>query len=259
MTRYFRFPRDFDHMVFLSQIQQGLAIKTAIEYWRSTKPRCMGTLYWQINDFYPVASWSSLDYGGQWKLLQYMAKRFFLPVNVVAYPDGDTILLKAINDTAAKTEISLEVRAVDVGGADRVVHSGKTSVSPDAATLAFKLPAKKLGTGEFLFFSWRDAEGRLLGENDFFPKAYKAYDPAEARITATWTGDDKAPALTLRTDKPAFFVTATVDVPGYFSDNAITLLPGRETTLTFTARLGAKATQKALAKGLKIRHLRETY
>ena len=59
------------------------AIKTAIEYWRSTKPRCMGTLFWQINDIWPVASWSSLDYGGQWKLLQYMAKRFFLPVNVL--------------------------------------------------------------------------------------------------------------------------------------------------------------------------------
>ena len=57
----------------------------------------------------------------------------------------------------------------------------------------------------------------------------------------------------------AFFVTATVEVPGYFSDNAITLLPGRETKLTFTARKGAKVTQKALAKGLKIRHLRETY
>jgi len=64
MTRYFRFPRDFGQMVFLSQIQQGLAIKTAIEFWRSTKPRCMGTLFWQINDTYPVASWSSLDYGG---------------------------------------------------------------------------------------------------------------------------------------------------------------------------------------------------
>ena len=69
MTRYFRFPSDFEQMVFLSQIQQGLAMKTAIEYWRSTKPRCMGTLFWQINDTYPVASWSSLDYGGQWKLL----------------------------------------------------------------------------------------------------------------------------------------------------------------------------------------------
>ncbi len=103
MTRYFRFPRDFEQMVFLSQIQQGLAIKTAIEYWRSTKPRCMGTLYWQINDIWPVASWSSLDYGGQWKLMHYMARRFYLPVNVVAVPDAGntTITLKAINDTGS--------------------------------------------------------------------------------------------------------------------------------------------------------------
>ncbi|NMA97578.1 MAG: glycoside hydrolase family 2 protein, partial [Phyllobacteriaceae bacterium] len=117
MTRYFRFPRDFDQMVFLSQIQQGLAIKTAIEYWRWTKPRCMGTLYWQINDIWPVASWSSLDYGGQWKLMHYMARRFFNLVNVVAVPEfsaietnsrgtpvegqtPDKLVLRAINDTA---------------------------------------------------------------------------------------------------------------------------------------------------------------
>ena len=55
------------------------------------------------------------------------------------------------------------------------------------------------------------------------------------------------------------FVTATTDVPGYFSDNAVTLLPGRETRLSFTPRHGAKVTQKALAAGLKVRHLRETY
>ena len=55
------------------------------------------------------------------------------------------------------------------------------------------------------------------------------------------------------------FVTATTDVPGYFSDNAVTLLPGRETRLTFTPRLGAKVSRNALASGLKVRHLRQTY
>jgi beta-mannosidase len=55
------------------------------------------------------------------------------------------------------------------------------------------------------------------------------------------------------------FVTVTADVPGYFSDNAMTLLPGRETRLTFTSRRGAKVTQKALASGVRVRHLRETY
>jgi beta-mannosidase len=259
MTRYFRFPRDFSQMVFLSQIQQGLAIKTAIEYWRSTKPRCMGTLFWQINDTYPVASWASLNYGGSWKLLHYMAKRFFLPVNVVAVPDGDQLMLKGINDTAARAEISVEVRAVDVSGGDRVVYAGKARLSPDKAEVLTRLPLSKLKAHEFLFISWRDGEGKLLGENDFFPKAYKYYDIADAKVTAAWAEEDGKPMLTLKSDKPALFVTATTKVSGYFSDNSVTLLPGRETKLTFTPRKGPRTTLKALSSGLQVRHLRETY
>ena len=102
MFRYFRFPKDFPNFVWLSQVQQGVAIKTAVDYWRSLKPHCMGALYWQLNDTWPVASWSSLDYGGGWKLLHHMAQRFFQPVNVVAIPDPlGTLRLVAVNDTAA--------------------------------------------------------------------------------------------------------------------------------------------------------------
>ncbi|GGF29005.1 beta-mannosidase [Youhaiella tibetensis] len=261
MCRYFRFPATFEQMVFLSQIQQGLAIKTAIEYWRSTKPRCMGTLFWQINDTYPVASWASLDYGGQWKLLHYMARRFFLPVNVVAVPDkekGD-IVLKGINDTASRAEISLEVRIVNVDGSSTTVHDKRGKIGPDAAAELARVPLNNLGDGDFLAFSWTGEDGNLLGENDFFPRAYKYYDVPDAKVKAAWSTQDGAPVLTLTADRPAFFVTASVDVPGYFSDNALTLVPGRETRLTFTPRHGAKVTQKALASSLRIRHLRETY
>ena len=90
MFRYFRWPERFDDFVWLSQIQQGLAIKTAVTHWRGLKPHCMGTLYWQLNDTWPVASWSSLDYGGGWKLLHHMARAFYAPVTVVAVP-GATI------------------------------------------------------------------------------------------------------------------------------------------------------------------------
>jgi beta-mannosidase len=245
--------------VFLSQIQQGLAIKTAIEYWRSTKPRCMGTLYWQINDIYPVASWASLDYGGQWKLLHYMARRFFNPINVVAVPDGDTILLKAINDTAEKAPISVEVQAVDAAGKARVIATALAKTNPDKAVVATKISLSDLAPNEFLFFSWTAEDGRLLGENDYFPRAYKAYDIAEARVKASWSGSDKAPVLTLSADKPAMFVTATVDLPGYFSDNAVTLVPGRDVKLSFTPRKGATVSKAALQKSLKVSHLRETY
>lgn len=276
MTRYFRFPRDFDQMVFLSQIQQGLAIKTAIEYWRSTKPRCMGTLFWQINDIWPVASWSSLDYGGQWKLLQYMAKRFFLPINVVAVPVIDevstnsrgtpvenqpptSIVLRGVNDTARPVSISLEVRAVKIAGGDRVVFSGNTAISPDGAITVTSIPFDSLAADEFLFFSWRDAKGNLLGENDYFPKPYKAYELVQPKVRAAWSDVDGQFVLTLTSDQPALFVTATVDIPGYFSDNAVTLLPGRNTELTFTPRHGAKPTASELVKSLRVRNLSETF
>ncbi len=276
MTRYFRFPRDFEQMVFLSQVQQGLAIKTAIEYWRSTKPRCMGTLFWQINDLWPVASWSSLDYGGQWKLLHYMAKRFFLPVNVVAVPVHDAvptnsrgkpvenapasrIVLRAINDTGAPVPVTLDVRAVRVSGGDRQLYTGTSTVSPDSAFEVTAIDAAGLADDEFLFFSWRDPNGVLLGENDFFPKAYKQYEVPAADVSASWSTVNGKPVLTLTTDKPAFFVTATASVPGYFSDNALTLIPGRPTELTFTPRHGNAASPAELAASLKVQHLRQTY
>ncbi|GAB5427930.1 MAG: glycoside hydrolase family 2 protein [Devosia indica] len=276
MTRYFRFPRDFEQMVFLSQIQQGLAIKTAIEYWRSTKPRCMGTLYWQINDIWPVASWSSLDYGGQWKLMHYMARRFYNLVNVVAVPQitevqtnsrgtpvegqlPDQIALRAINDTGRPVSIALEVTAVKVTGESRVVFSGNSAVGPDAAITVADIPFGDLAADEFLYFVWKDAQGNILGENDYFPKPYKAYELVGAKIRAEWSDRDGKAVLTLESDKPAFFTTATVDAPGYFSDNAITLLPGRPVDLTFIPRHGAVVSSATLAGSLRLQHLAETF
>lgn len=276
MTRYFRFPRDFEQMVFLSQIQQGLAIKTAIEYWRSTKPRCMGTLYWQINDIWPVASWSSLDYGGQWKLMHYMARRFYNLVNVVAVPQitevqtnsrgtpvegqlPDQIALRAINDTGRPVSIALEVTAVKVTGESRVVFSGNSAVGPDAAITVADIPFGDLAADEFLYFVWKDAQGNILGENDYFPKPYKTYELVGADIRAEWSDRDGKAVLTLESDKPAFFTTATVDAPGYFSDNAITLLPGRPVDLTFIPRHGAVVSSATLAGSLRLQHLAETF
>ncbi len=262
MTRYFRFPRDFEQMVFLSQIQQGLAIKTAIEYWRSTKPRCMGTLYWQINDIWPVASWSSLDYGGQWKLMHYMARRFYLPVNVVAVPDAGntTITLKAINDTGSPVAIALEVQAVKVGGEARRVFAGNTAIGSDAAIAVTRVAVADLAPDEFLFFAWKDAHGHVIGENDYFPQPYKAYDLPRAELRHEVVERDGKPVLRLEAvGAPALFVTATTDLPGYFSDNALTLLPGRPVELGFTPRHGATVTAGDLARGLRVQQLADTF
>ena len=76
----FRYPKDFGSVVYVTQILQGLAVKSGVEHWRRHRGLCMGTLYWQINDNWPVASWSSVDYYGRWKLLHYMARNFYAPI-----------------------------------------------------------------------------------------------------------------------------------------------------------------------------------
>lgn len=84
---WFLLPEGFDNTLWCSQILQGMAIQYACEHWRRSMPRCMGTLYWQLNDTWPVASWSSIDYYGRWKALHYMAKRFFSPLLISGLED----------------------------------------------------------------------------------------------------------------------------------------------------------------------------
>ena len=107
MTRYFRVPEGFENFIFLSQVQQGLAMKTGVEYWRHLQPICMGTLYWQLNDVWPVCSWSSLEYSGRWKLLHYLAKRFYAPVIVTAFQNKEDELRSGWSTTNTGSRQSL--------------------------------------------------------------------------------------------------------------------------------------------------------
>ena len=259
MCRYFRFPKGFEEMVFLSQVQQGLAIKTAIEFWRSTKPRCMGMLYWQINDTWPVASWSSLDYGGQWKLLHYLAKRFFAPINIVAVPEGNDIVIKGMNDGPALAEITLDVFAVDMEGTAKLLHRLEVSLGLESASELVRVAREAVTDGQFLMLEWRDGDGMTIGGNDFFPRPHKYYNLPAATVSATWAQGENGPELTLQSVSCAFFVTAQVEPAGYFSDNCFTLLPGRPATLSFSPRRGAAPGLDDLQNSLRISHLAETY
>ena len=88
MAQTFRYPKDFEHLVYASQLLQAEAIRYGVEHWRRHRGRCMGAIYWQLNDCWPVASWSSIDYFGRWKALHYAAKRFFAPVLLSCEEEG---------------------------------------------------------------------------------------------------------------------------------------------------------------------------
>lgn len=86
----FRYPSEFDTLLYASQLLQAEAIRYGVEHMRRNRGRCMGALYWQLNDIWPVASWASIDYFGRYKALQYVAKRFFAPVMISCQEIGET-------------------------------------------------------------------------------------------------------------------------------------------------------------------------
>ena len=233
MFRYFRFPVDFENFVYLSQVQQGLAIKTAVTHWRSLKPHCMGTLIWQLNDTWPVCSWSSLDHGGGWKLLHHMAKAFYAPVFVSAVPTPKGIELRAINDTATSANLTVNAVAVAMDGTTRQLELQTVNVNPDAAVMALAIPDAALKADEMLGFTWSDGDTRLGGDV-YAPKPYKSYDLMQANLIQTVKNTGQSYEITITSQTLALFVALESDQPGRFSTNAITLFPGHPATIIFT-------------------------
>jgi len=224
LARYFRFPDRFEDMTWLSQVSQALAMKTAIEFWRSSKPRCMGTLYWQLNDTWPVASWSSLEYGGGWKLVHYLARKFNAPVLVTAQPDEKTgdIVLWAINDTAETVHLHITACRVSISGAMTEAGVWAHHCPSDRAVEVTRIPASALSDDEFLNLSWQDPDGAHVGENDYLPRRPKDYRFADPKIHLEDDGD----SISLTSDLPALFVTLDHGGSDIWSDNGFTLLPG---------------------------------
>ncbi len=249
-SRYFRMPEGFANFVYLSQVQQALAIKTAVEHWRHLRPTCMGTLYWQLNDNWPVCSWSSLEYGGKWKLLHHAARKFYAPVLVSAFQrDAGTLELWVTNDqvTPVKGTVVAEVRTFDgtirhrlrlpvrvPGGSAKLIRTVKVAdLAPEPANV-------------FLELAFKGAT------NTHFFTEYKRCALAKPKIRMDVLDGHR---VKLQTDKPAFFVMLTADgIPGEFDDNGITLLPGRPQTLRFRPKRAVTAA--AFRKSLTLRHLR---
>jgi beta-mannosidase len=233
MFRNFRFPMDFGNFVYLSQIQHGLAMRMAVEYWRSLKPHCMGTLYWQLNDTWPVASWSGLDHGGSWKSLHYMARRFYAPVLVTARKAGDELIVSAVHDLPEVFELSLEVSVVSFSGVTTVLYSDKVKLSSEAGLELTRINLNMISSESILFLNWTDELGRPQ-RNHVTPQPYKFLNLPRPELTFDTTVKGGALSIAITAKHIALYVSAECDVAGHFSDNAFDLLAGESRVITFT-------------------------
>ncbi|HBC87730.1 MAG TPA: hypothetical protein DCZ94_12295 [Lentisphaeria bacterium] len=260
-SRYFRLPEGFENFVYLSQVMQGIAIKTAVEHWRRLRPDCMGTIYWQLNDNWPVCSWASLNYQGSWKLLHYMARRFYAPTIVNAIQDDEKKQVEIFmsNDSlkAKKAAVTIQVR--DLSGKVSFEDKISASVPANSAKPLRKYDLDKLTSNPNSHFMTltMEIEGTVFRNEHFFC-VWKKYDLPKPEIKIKFKSVKGGMELKLETDNPAFYVGLFAEgVLGEFDDNCFPLMPGEPRIVLFKPRQNISL--EAFKKSLKVKHLRQTY
>ncbi|MBL8878434.1 MAG: glycoside hydrolase family 2 protein [Phycisphaerales bacterium] len=116
LAEWFREPRDFDEWHFLSQLLAARSVAAGVEWWRANQPRCMGALFWQLNDVWAGHSWSAIDVAGRRKLLWYAARRALAPRLLTIQPIGGSLWLFAVNDHDERWQTTASVRCANLRG-----------------------------------------------------------------------------------------------------------------------------------------------
>lgn len=262
MERDYIVPETFEDFVYVGLVLQGKGMRYGFEAQRRSRPYCMGTLYWQLNDSWPVVSWSGIDYYGNWKALHYEAKRAFEPILVSPVQRNDTLFVYLVSDELTDREqLRLNMQWKNFRGKVRKNVLLKTRLSANSSMLVYKQAVNELMTAEqrrnsYIQLTLTDARGNLLNEQLFFLNKTKDLDLQQPRIKVKTNFRAGASDVTLSTDKLAKDVFIEIPIQGVrFSDNFFDLQPGVKKKITITAPLLKKDSRIQL----KINHLKQTY
>ncbi len=267
---WFRLPTGFENTAWLSQILQGLAIKYAVEHWRRSMPRGMGTVYWQLNDTWQAPSWSSLDYYGRWKALHFMAQRFFAPVLLSLVEDMEKyeIEFHLTNDHALPLKGTIEWELLDTSGKNLACGTLAAEAKPRASTLVgvhlgkrFSLAkeVEKAGAHNVIFRAAFKGGDEIIAENTAFFRRPKHLSLRDPKIkTKVKAGKDGAFDVTLAGRYPALWVWLSMDGTALkCSDSFFHLFAGD--TRTVTVRPEKKMSLGEFSRALKATSLFDTW
>ncbi|MCB9282833.1 MAG: glycoside hydrolase family 2 protein [Lewinellaceae bacterium] len=262
MAQHFHVPARFEDQLYVGQLLQAESIKEAIEAHRIAMPYCMGSLYWQINDCWPVASWSGMDYYQNWKALHYAVKKAFEPVLLAAQIDGDTVNVYGVSDLLKDQPADLQMELLDfegnkLGSWDRRVTLAAQSTTR-MSSMALNSVLSQTDSAKCVLRLHLSDEGKELASALVYflpPKDLDLPEAPDVQVKSKRLGDSVQ--LVLSTGKLAKNVYLQWDgVEGFFSENYFDLLPGTEKTLTFTPK--DKGLQPD-ADQLRIQSLVDTY
>jgi beta-mannosidase len=269
MERDFRVPKDFGAFLYLSQVLQATVIKYGAEAHRRRWPYNAGSLYWQLDDCWPVASWSGIDYYGRWKALHYAARKFFAPVLVSPVEDNGNLRVYVVSDRRADAPMKLVVRLVDFEGKELWRHQQDVVAKANTSAVVWNTWKKDALRGA-------DPAHVVLVTELFEPTTSGATSLSRNLFSFIKTRDLDLPAPELqvaveaRPTGAAIRVTAkrfaravylsTKEGQGTFSENFFDLLPGESVTVDWKAALGAAVPDAArVSAALRVMSVRDTY
>ncbi len=224
LSQTLRYPFSMEKLVHASQYLQAEAVRAGVEHWRRNRGRCMGAIYWQLNDCWPVASWSGIDSFGRWKALHYAAKRFFAPAAVSLRPEGDGAAVYLCNERREPFCGKVVLRERDERGmviretvfpaecpAMGAVRAGETSGKLPAVTQALL----------------QDERGRTVHEAEMAGMLPKHFPFEKPRFTVECEG------RVIRLTADAFCLGTELEAgDARFSDNWVAMYPGETREIT---------------------------
>jgi len=265
MCDRFRMPSNFDNTLWLSQIQQAFAIQYAVDHFRRQRPQCMGSLYWQLNDNWPIASWSSIDYHGRWKALHYLAKRFYAPVSLSILEDiekgrADVWLC---SDVLEPTKGHIVWNLVNANGESVAAGKEPAEIAANKSKRALRLELadvlKNVGADNVVLFADFVVSKEVVSSNIATFVRIKRIEFADPKITTAVNAlKNGSFEVTLTSAAPALFTWVVLkDADSRCSDNFFHLEPGTKTVITLTPE--KTMPQSQVEKQLIVQSLRNTY
>ena len=261
MLREYRQPKDFASYVYLSQVQQAEIIKIGAEHLRRQRPRTMGSLYWQLNDCWPVASWASIDYYGRWKALHYYARRFYDDVLISPFLHDDKVDVYIVSDKLQPLSATIRMRQLDFLGNSLYEQSKEIQAPAQSSAIYFTVDkAALLAKGDphrsFLVCDLEVGGKRVSRNLVFFEVTHDLELPVAPKIDTAVNKTEDGYSLTLQSTQLARGVYLSFgDLNSDISDNYFDLLPGEAITL----HLKSEATPEQIKGALKVVSLTEAF
>ncbi len=255
-------PKDFASFLYVSQVLQAEGIKIGAEHFRRSRPETMGSIFWQLNDCWPVASWSSIDYYGRWKALQYYARRFYAPILVSPHIEDGSVQVYIVSDKTVSTPAALRVRLMDFDG--KVLLDEKHDVSIDrlASKGYLEWPLAKLtqagaaDTSRVFVIAELSAGGTAVSRNLMYIAPTKEIHLKPANLTIVSTGANGSYKIRISSPvlaRDVYLALGAIDAK--LSDNYFDILPGE--TVEIVA--ASNATLDELKAQLKVVSLTDAF